>query len=101
MEQIAQQQGKCGVGVFDQEPDLIGYLGSSGSKDDAELTEKAPGGVDSNLKNGFCQIDSDGRILHGGFLLLGFGRTFLDHFVIASDQEESISSLQPPSRARR
>src|SRR5437016_5430913 len=27
-----------------------------------------PGTVrDTNFKNGFCQIDSDGRILHGGF----------------------------------
>jgi hypothetical protein len=24
----------------------------------------------SNLKNGLCEIDSNGRILHGGFLLI-------------------------------
>jgi hypothetical protein len=56
----------------------------------------------SGILNGFCQIDGDGRILHGGLLLMfGFLRTVRDHFVIASDQEESISSLQRSSRAQR
>jgi hypothetical protein len=27
----------------------------------------------SNFKNGFCQVDSDGCILHSGFLLSKFG----------------------------
>jgi hypothetical protein len=56
----------------------------------------------SNFEHRFCQIDSDGRILHCGFLLMfGFGEPNRDHFVIASDQEESISSLQRTIRAQR
>ena len=59
------------------------------------VSGNVPGTIrDPNLENGFCQIDSDGRILHGGFLLLGFVKPH-DHCVIASDQEESISSMQP------
>jgi hypothetical protein len=39
------------------------------------ISGHVPGTIrDSNLENGFCQIDSNGRILHGGFLLMfGFG----------------------------
>jgi len=49
----------------------------------------------TNFKNGLCEIDSDGRILHAGFLMLfGFVRTDRDNFGTSSHQEESISSLQ-------
>ena len=54
---------------------------------------------DSNFENGLCEIDSDSRILHCGFLLLfGFGQLNHNDSVTSSHQEESISSLQTDER---
>jgi len=49
----------------------------------------------SHFKNGFCEVDSDGCILHVGFLLFYLVITHRDDFgtlMPSSHQEESISS---------
>src|SRR2546426_2123369 len=49
----------------------------------------------SNLENGFCQIDSDGRILHRGFLLDGWFSENRSRS-LCHRSEEHTSELQSP-----